>query len=106
MVGRAPGPAHDQEAPAGGRGARRTAAYVVAGASLIALGTGAFYGVQAIRDERSSKDLCPDSPCGNVQGLSWNHTASTDARIADFTIGGGLLAAAVATYLFLAGGSW
>jgi tetratricopeptide (TPR) repeat protein len=105
IVGRVPGPAHDGEAPAEGHGMRRTAAYVVAGVSLIALGTGAYFGVQAIRDERSSKNLCADSPCSNTRGLSLNHTASTEARVADFTIGGGLVGAGVATFLYLTGGA-
>lgn len=85
-------------------GGRRIAAYVVGGASLVALGAGGFYGVQAIRNERDSQRLCPNNPCGGT-GLSLNHTARTDARIADFTIGGGLLGAGVATYLFLTAGA-
>jgi len=101
-VVRAPAPARDEGAET--RGGRRIAGYVVAGASLVSLGVGAFFGVQAIRNEHDSQQHCPGDPCGGT-GLSLNHTARTDARVADFTIGGGLVGAGIATYLFLTSGA-
>ena len=98
-----PEPARDDGAAESG-GGRRVAAYVVGGASLVSLGVGVFFGVQAIQNERDSQQLCPGDPCGG-KGLSQNHTARTDARIADFTIGGGLVGAGIATYLFLTSGA-
>jgi len=95
-------PRRDSEVAESG-GGRRVAAYVVAGASLVSLGVGAYFGVQAIRNEHDSQQLCPGDPCGGT-GLSENHTARTDARVADFTIGGGLVGAGVATFLFLTSG--
>jgi tetratricopeptide (TPR) repeat protein len=79
---------------------RRTVSYVIGGVSLVALGVGAFYGLTAISRNNDSNKLCTNDPCTG-QGLSLNQQARSDATIANFTIGAGLVGAAVATYLFI-----
>jgi hypothetical protein len=84
--------------------ARRRAAFVVAGASVLALGVGAAFGAIAIHERERSDRECPNDNCSAL-GVSYNDQAITAAWFADFGIGLGLVGAAVATYLFVTGAS-
>jgi hypothetical protein len=83
----------------GPRGSRRTAAYVVGGAGVIALGVGGYFGFRARSKWRESDPHCPADQCDAV-GYSLSDQAGTSARIADVAIGAGLVGAGVAAYLF------
>jgi tetratricopeptide (TPR) repeat protein len=80
---------------------KRTAAYVVGGAALVALGVGAVFGVRAISKASDVDPHCRDGGCDDT-GLMLDREARTAARIADVAIGVGIAAGAVATYLFIA----
>jgi tetratricopeptide (TPR) repeat protein len=82
-------------------GGTRTAALVVAAASVAALGAGAVFGVLAIRNDRDADRLCLVDTCAGTASLEKNQAAVRDARISDVAFGAGILGAGVALYLFL-----
>jgi hypothetical protein len=84
----------------GAGGSRRTAAYVVGGVSMLALGIGAYFGFDARSKWKESEPLCPADQCDD-RGYSLSQDAGTSALVADITIGAGLVGAGVATYLLL-----
>jgi hypothetical protein len=79
----------------------RVPAYVVGAASLLAIGTGAVFGVRAISERHDSDTHCPMDLCTS-EGISLNDQAKSSARIADVTIGFGVIGVGVAAYLFIA----
>jgi len=83
----------------GGHGSRRIAAYAVGGAGLVALAVGGFFGFRAISNQHDGETLCKMDPCSRPAIDAYNR-AATSARIADFTVGAGLVGAGVAAYLF------
>lgn len=91
-------------ADAGKPAAHRTVAYVVGGASLLALGAGGLFGLQAISNNDSGRRLCPMDPCSDA-GLTAYNSAKTDARLTDVFVGAGLVGAGVAAYLFFKSGA-
>jgi tetratricopeptide (TPR) repeat protein len=91
-------------ADAGEPGAHRTVSYVVGGASLLALGVGGVFGLDAISNKDSGHRQCPMDPCSDA-GLAAYNSAKTDARLADVFIGAGLVGAGVAAYLFFTSGA-
>jgi hypothetical protein len=88
--------ARDRSGPSG---SRRTAAYVVGGAGVLALGVGGYFGLRARSKWRESDPHCPADRCDAV-GYALSDQARTSARIADVAIGAGLVGAGVAAYLF------
>jgi hypothetical protein len=100
VVAAAPAAPDGGPPPRGERAGRRTAAYVVAGASVAAIAAGAFFGVRAISKRGDSDPHCPMDMC-DATGYDLNEQAKTAARISDVTIGAGLIAAGVAVYLYL-----
>jgi hypothetical protein len=84
----------------GASGSRRTAAYVVAGAGVLAVGVGGYFGFRARSKWNESSPHCPADQCDDV-GSSLSEQAQTSARIADVAIGAGLVGVGVAAYLFL-----
>jgi hypothetical protein len=83
-----------------GGGSRRTAAYVVGGASVVALGIGVYFGLDARSKWNESEPLCPADKC-NARGYSLSQDAGTSALVADIAIGAGLVGAGLATYLWV-----
>jgi hypothetical protein len=79
---------------------RKVAAYIVGGAAIGALVVGSVFGVRAITKRRESDTECPAGQCSQA-GVDLNNQAKTAARVADITIGVGLVGAGVATYLLL-----
>jgi len=79
---------------------RKTVAYVLGGVGVATLAVGAVFGVRAITQRRDSDAECPANRC-SAAGVDLNNQAKTSARVADITIGIGLLSAAAATYLLL-----
>lgn len=87
-------------APEPSAGSGRIAAYVVGGLGLGSLAAGTVFGIRAITKENDSDKECPNEQC-TQRGVDLNNQAKTSALIADITIGAGLAAVGVATYLFL-----
>ncbi len=79
----------------------RTIGFVVGGIGIAALGVGAVFGVRAITKSSDAKSLCSTGPCANAEAVSTNSDAKTAARVADITVGAGLVAVAVGAYLVL-----
>ena len=80
-----------------------TAAYVVVGASVVALAVGAVFGVLAISNDHAADPDCPMDVC-NAKGHAANDAAVRDARISDVALGAGVIGAGIATYLYLTSG--
>lgn len=81
----------------------RTAAVAGAGAGLIALGVGAYFGVSALNHNDRSHELCPSTERCDPAWLGENRTARSDATIATLlTVGGSVLLAGSAVVFFVA----
>ena len=80
-------------------GRPRTVGWIVGGAGVVLLGVGTYFGVRALGNHSDATRLCPSSPCANQQGWSDNNSAKTEAWVADFGIGLGVVAVGVAAYL-------
>ena len=79
---------------------RRVAAIVVGGVGVAALAAGVYFALHARSKLQESDAACAGNQC-TMEGVALNDEARSSARAADFLIGGGLVAAGVATYLFL-----
>ncbi len=96
-----PGAAGALVSPAGGAlVSRTTVAYVVGAVGVAALAVGGVFGFQAIGKRRDSDRECPQNQC-TQRGVDLNNQAKTAALVADITLGAGLVAVGVATYLLL-----
>ena len=82
---------------------RATVAYVVGAVGVAALAVGGVFGFRAISKRQDSDRECPQNQC-TQRGVDLNNQAKTAALVADITIGAGLLAVGVATYLLLTPG--
>jgi hypothetical protein len=91
-------------APPGAPGPDRTAAYVVGGAGLVAIGVGVAFGLRASDKEDASKAGCP-SGCITQEAADLNQQARTAATIANISYAVGLAALATGAYLFFTAGS-
>jgi hypothetical protein len=79
---------------------RRAVAYGLGGVGVAAVVVGSVFGLRAISKRNDSDAQCPANQCSQA-AVDLNNQAKTAARVADVTIGLGLLSAAVATYLLL-----
>jgi hypothetical protein len=79
---------------------RRTAAFLVGGAGLVALGVGAYFGARAISRRAESDKECPNENC-SAKGVSLNDQAIGAAWVSDIALGLGVVGAAIGVYLFL-----
>lgn len=75
--------------------------WVSLGAGVAALGLGAYFGIAALGDRSDAEKLCSASPCTNEEGVHLNDTAKTEAWIANFGIGLGIVGVGVGSYLLL-----
>lgn len=96
------GPAAEKgSAPAADAQARRRiVAYALGGVGAGALVVGSVFGLRAISKRNDSDAECPAGQCSQA-GVDLNNQARTAARVADITIGVGLVGVGVATYLLL-----
>jgi hypothetical protein len=83
------------ERPAGGRRVLSVGTIVVGSTAIVALGTFATVGIVGTVDVHHLNDTCAPN-CSHAEADS----ARLDLRIADVALGVGVLAAAVATYLY------
>jgi tetratricopeptide (TPR) repeat protein len=93
-----PGPVTPPDAPLDGR---RLGAYLAAGGAVVALGVGTAFGLRALSKRKDSDPLCPGDRC-DQRGYELDRQAHRAALVSDVAFGAGLVAAGVATYLFLA----
>lgn len=80
-------------------GTRRLAGWITGGAGVVVLGVGGVFGGLALSKQSSAKGLCPSSPCSSSAGVADNSAAKTDAWVADFGVGLGLVGLGTAAYL-------
>lgn len=77
------------------------------GVGVVGIGTGTYFGLQAMSAKSKSDDACPvfdgERRC-TADGASEMNTAKRNAWIADIGIGVGLASAVVGTYMFVHGG--
>ena len=66
--------------------------YTALGASALAFGAGAFFGVRAIQLDDEARALCEPSRCASAEGLAKNDDARTSATLANVAIGVGIAA--------------
>jgi hypothetical protein len=97
----APAEAAPARPPTRGYGAGRTAGLVVGGAGVAAILTGAVFGVRALMLRSQSDADCNNGVCKDASGASAYKDAKTSARVADVSMGLGLVAAGVGAYLVL-----
>jgi hypothetical protein len=79
----------------------RTAGFLVGGVGAAALVVGAILGVRALSLRSESDADCPGGLCRNASGAAAYESAKTSARIADASMGLGLVALGVGAYLVL-----
>jgi hypothetical protein len=85
-----------------GSESRRTLAFVLGGAGIVALGAGAYFGVTALNNRSDAEKA---SRAGNAdEGQRLNDRGETQSWIANATIGGGIILAGLGTWLFLTSG--
>lgn len=80
---------------------RRTVGWIIGGVGVASLGVGAVFGVRAMNKSSEAKSLCSSDACANAEAINTNSDAKTAARIADITLGAGLIAVVGGTYLIL-----
>lgn len=66
--------------------------YVALGASALAFGAGAFFGVRAIRLDDDARGACDPARCASDEGLSKNADARASATLANVAVGVGVTA--------------
>lgn len=79
----------------------RVAGWITAGAGVAAIGVGAAFGVIALDQQSQSDALCPTDNTCTPEGVQLSKDANTSAWVANISIGAGLVAVAVGTYLIL-----
>ncbi len=83
----------EADATASKRGVHRTAAFVVGGAGVVAIGIGSVFGVRAITKNHEAESHCPRGyQCDDQLGPKAGEDAKKAARIADITLGLGAAA--------------
>ena len=74
--------------------------YALAGAGVVALGIGTYFGLKAISDRNESSQHCGPTGC-TQQGVDLNQSAKGAAWASDFGIGLGIVGVAVGGYMLL-----
>jgi predicted alpha/beta-fold hydrolase len=80
------------------------AALAVGGAAVVGIGVGGYFGIDAISKHADSNRGCPAGQC-TAQAVAENSQSQTSADRSTVAFGVSLGALAVATYLWLSGGS-
>ncbi|MBX3231796.1 MAG: hypothetical protein KIT84_44305 [Labilithrix sp.] len=96
-------PARELERPPApaGFGAPRTVAIGLAGAGVIAIAVGSFFGVRTISRFRDAEAMCPNDRCPDARGKDLADDARRDGVISTIAIAGGAAALAGAAALWL-----
>lgn len=89
-----------EPAPASSGPSRRTMAWILGGAGVVAAGVGGFFGLRAIANKNDGDAHCNGRFC-DAAGLSLQDDARTAATISTIAFGVGAIALGGATYLFL-----
>ena len=94
-------PTEDKPAAAAPSDGRRTAAFVLAGVGLVALGVGTGFGVKAFSDWRESDAGCESSDRCTEEGLAAADSAvlAADVSTVSFVLGGVAMASAVVLFV-------
>lgn len=90
------------DAPNKGMHAGRIGALTLGTISVVALGVGGYFGVQAKSEHDAAVELCPASPCPNDKGIQQNEAAKESASLSTGFIVGGVAGLAVSTALWFA----
>lgn len=70
---------------------------------LAAIGVGTYFGVRAIGKWNDSNAACPGTTCSDPDGVTLANDAKSAARIADVTLGAGVVAVAAGVVMYLVG---
>lgn len=79
----------------------QTWAYVSGGVGLVGLGLATYFGLQALDQQATAKDLCPETRCANPTGVDADSDARRNALFSDISLGVGVVALGVSVYLLL-----
>lgn len=80
----------------------RVGGLVLGAASVIVLGTGGYFGLQAKSQHDDALGLCPASPCPSQEGIDQNEAAKGSASLSTGLVAGGLIGLAGGIVLFVA----
>lgn len=86
---------------------KREVGAILFGVGVVAAGVGTYFGIQAINDKKSSDGNCPNDAAGvqrcTQAGVDAMNNATTEAWVADISIGVGAAAGIVGAFLFATG---
>jgi tetratricopeptide (TPR) repeat protein len=96
-------PAPAPVAPASGWNATQVTGVALAATGVVALGVGTGFGIAAMKNARTSKDLCDGSVCREQRGIDAAGKATDHALVSTIGLasGGALLALGAAFYFWL-----
>ena len=69
------------------------------------IGVGGAFGLSALSKIHEAQTTCPSSPCTNAHAVTTNDDGGVHANVANVSIGVGLIALGIGTYLVLSGPS-
>jgi hypothetical protein len=87
------------EAPPPAAGGKPVLGYVAGGVGVVALGAGAFFGLQAASAYQSAKDACPTRQACPSDAIDDREQAGRNAWLANVGVGVGLVGLAAGAYL-------
>jgi hypothetical protein len=93
-------PASPEPSAAPSNPSRRTVAWILGGAGVVAIGVGGFFGLRAIANKNDGDAHCAGRFC-DATGMSLQDDAHTAATISTIAFGAGALALGGAAFLFL-----
>jgi hypothetical protein len=82
-------------------GGKKTLGFVIAGAGVVALGVGSYFGLEALGKQAKSDRLCPTHATCSDEGVRFSEQANSSAWVANIGIGVGLVGVLAGTYLVL-----
>ena len=92
-------------APASKDEARRTAAFVLGGAGLAALGIGTYFGLRAFALHSEAEELCAREGGCRAEAVAKDGHSKDCALVSTLTIGAALATLGAGAYLYLSSGS-
>lgn len=96
-----PPPAEAEQKASSGN---KTLGWVLGGVGIAAIGVGSVFGVQALSKQAKAEDECPTDATCTAKGEEYSKQANTAAWVSNISIGAGLVAVGVGTYLLLTSG--
>jgi hypothetical protein len=79
----------------------KTLGWVVAGAGVVTLGVGSYFGFDALSKQEKSDQHCPTKETCSDEGVELSNQANSSAWVANIGIGVGLIGVIAGTYLVL-----